>query len=324
MKTTKLFLGIGILSFIIFTYACQKDENPIFTDLVSQYELDKAIVQVNTTNASTSLQSIFNIMISDSTDRAHLCQAFVDSARFFKDNSGYFFIETYKAWVVAIVNHSLIGTNRMNIQDIYDKYFVRDLANTAKNIGYGFVEYYRENPTNKKTERKLSYVQGMPLVEWFIGAGFYGDPPKNYYKQNEANKIIVKEVTKTMAKGIGNILVRLYSDKVDQITFCQNFINYNRFFDNQSGYFFIYDLNGMNLAHGIQKNLEGKNLWDYQDTRDNYVIRDMVNIVKTQREGYYQYYWNNPVTGKEEPKTSYVTRIPGTDYFIGSGIYVEN
>ncbi len=324
MKTTKLLFCLCIFAFIVSTNSCKKDEViSVKTDLVSQYELDKRIVQVSTTNAATSLQSIFKTMISDSASRAHLCQAFVDSARFFEDNSGYFFIETYDAWVVAITNHSLIGTNRWDIQDINDKYFVRDLVNTAKNIGYGFVEYYRENPTTGEIQRKLSFVMGMPSVEWFIGAGFYGDPPEIFYEQNIAIRIIVENLSRIMAKGIGNVLVNLYPDEADQITFCQNFINYNRFFDDQSGYFFINDFDGVNLAHGVQKNLQGEYLWDLQDTQGDYFIRGLTEIAQRAGEGYYQYYWNNPISGQEELKTTFVVRIPGTDYYIGSGVYEE-
>ncbi|PLX10617.1 MAG: C50 carotenoid epsilon cyclase, partial [Marinilabiliales bacterium] len=85
----------------------------------------------------------------------------------------------------------------------------------------------------------------------------------------------------------------------------------------------IYDFNCINVAHGTQKDLQGQNLYDYQDSKGNYVIRELVNIVKTDGSGYYNYYWNNPQTGKEEAKTAIVYKVPGIDYLIGSGIYRE-
>lgn len=101
-------------------------------------------------------------------------------------------------------------------------------------------------------------------------------------------------------------------------------IDYIRFFDDQSGYFFMYDFDCVNVAHGTQKNLQGQNLYDYQDSRGNYVIRELVAIAKgPTSEGYYEYWWNNPVTGNEEPKLAYVMKVPGIDYFIGSGIYLK-
>ena len=47
----------------------------------------------------------------------------------------------------------------------------------------------------------------------------------------------------------------------------------------------------------------------------------VIGVVQSSGSGYYEYYWNNPVTGKEESKTAFVYKIPGIDYFIGSGIY---
>jgi signal transduction histidine kinase len=125
-----------------------------------------------------------------------------------------------------------------------------------------------------------------------------------------------------MAGGLGGLFTYL-DDSLLSISYCRGFIDHIRFFDNQSGYFFVYDFNAVNIAHGTQKDLQGKNLWDYQDSRGNYVLRDMINIVKTDGSGFYDYYWDNPLSGKEEAKKAYVTKIPGCDYFIGSGVYIQ-
>ena len=293
--------------------------------MVSQYELDKAIVQTNTTNVATGLNEIFSIMITDSTERAHLCQAFVYDALFYDDESGYFFIETLDdAWVVAHVNPDLIGTCRIDIQDIYGKYFIQELVSTVQYIGYGFVEYFRSNPANGETERKLSFVTGIPSADLFIGTGFYGDPPEKYYEKLEANKIITETMVITMAKGIGGIFENYYSDSLQRVEFCRNFIKHIRFFDDQSGYFFICDLDSYNVAHGTQPDFQGQNLYDLQDSHGNYIIRDMAEIAINNNSGFYEYFWDNPSTGNEETKQSFVMKIPGIDYFIGSGVYLGN
>ena len=85
----------------------------------------------------------------------------------------------------------------------------------------------------------------------------------------------------------------------------------------------MYDFNCVNVAHGTQKNLQGQNLFDYQDSKGNYVIRGLMDVVKSSGSGYYDYYWNNPVSGLEEPKKAFVYKLPGIDYFIGSGVYFE-
>ncbi|NQU32606.1 MAG: cache domain-containing protein [Bacteroidetes bacterium] len=125
-----------------------------------------------------------------------------------------------------------------------------------------------------------------------------------------------------MAQGLGGGKETM-TDSLDYVNLCREFIDHIRFFDDQSGYFFIYDFNCINVAHGTQKNLQGQNLYNYQDSQGNYVIRGLVDIVKNHGNGVYTYYWNNPVTGKDEIKNSYVIKIPHTNYFIGARYYLN-
>jgi signal transduction histidine kinase len=325
MKTkSSLIVLIVILAGLTTFYSCNCDECPTPTNQVSQYTLDKTIVETNTTNMATGFETVFSEMIPDSTDRAIFSQKFVDAARFYNDNSGYFFIETLNdAWVVAIVNHDLIGTSRINVQDINGKYFIREIVETVQYSGHGFVEYYRQNPSTEAIERKLSFVTSIPSAQWFIGTGFYGDPPEKLYDPLEAQKTILMEVTSTAAKGIAGILDSIYTTEEDQITFCQHFIDHIRFFDDGSGYFFINDFDGINIAHGADLSHQGQNDIDLQDTHGAYIIRDMITIAQNNNSGYYQYYWVNPATGTEQTKITFVIRIPNTDYFIGAGFYVK-
>lgn len=330
MKSIKTFISI-LLSIIMLTnfYSCECEEIIEPEDIapnymVSQYELDKAIVETNTTNVATGFETVFSELISDSTNRAIFSQEFVDAARFYDDNSGYFFVETLDgAWVVAIVNHALIGTSRIDIQDINGKYFIQEMVETVRYKGSGFVEYYRENPSTGAIERKLSFVTLIPSADWFIGTGFYGDPPEKLYEPFDAQKEVLLQVTSTMAKGISGILDSIYTDENSVVQFCQTMVDHISFFDNGSGYFFINDLDGINIAHGADASHQGQNDYDIQDNKGAYIIQDMIDIAKGTGSGYYQYYWNNPATGVEQIKVTYVMRIPNTDYFIGSGFYVK-
>ena len=325
MKQINIFTALLFAFFLLSTSSCKKDnpEEPNF-DVVSQYELDKAIVRISATNIATGLETLFVDEITDSVERAHLTQAFVMPVRFFNDQSGYFFVETFGTWVVAHpTKPELIGTYRMEVQDPFGKYYIKEIVSTVTYIGYGFVEYYFENPATGQLNRKLTFVKSIPSAEWFIGAGFYGDPESVYYEKNDANKIIVEEATRIMATGIGGVFAEIYSDSLERVSLCRKFIDHIRFFDDQSGYFFIYDFNCINVAHGVQKEIQGENLYNYQDSHGNYVIRDLGYIAANEGSGFYQYYWNNPVTGLEEAKIAYVERIPGTDYYVGSGFYLN-
>lgn len=54
------------------------------------------------------------------------------------------------------------------------------------------------------------------------------------------------------------------------------------------------------------------------------MIRELSSLARSRAGGgYLVYYWNNPVTKREEKKLGYVEVIPGTNIYIGSGSYVH-
>ncbi len=325
MRTLHVLILSAIIIVFFIIESCTTCDCPEYDGtFVSQYNLDKSIVEINTTNVSTGFETVFKKTIFDSTARAHFSQAFIDAARFYNDESGYFFIETLvDAWVVAHINHDLIGTSRINIIDENEKYFIRDMVETVKYSGHGYVEYYRKNPSTNIDERKVSFVTSISSANWFIGTGFYGGPSDLYYDYIVSKKTTLVEVTTTMAKGISGIFNNIYPEETQRIEFCRDFIDHIRFFDDGSGYFFIEDLNGVNIAHGANVNFQGENLLDLQDTHGAFIISDMIDIINLSGSGFYEYYWDNPASGKEDTKITYVIKIPDTDYFIGAGFYLN-
>lgn len=297
-------------------------------DGVSEYDLKKSVIEVNSVNFATGFETYFSNPTNtraefDSAYMAEICQAVINPVRYFGDESGYFFVESNKAWMVAhATKPELIGTYRYDITDINGKYYVRDMVEAITYKGYGYVDYYFENPQTGNPTNKLSFVKEIPYPEFFIGTGFYDYSNNWYYSNDEVALAIVENVTKSMAQGLSGG-IEMMTDSTDGVMFCRDFIDNIRFFDNHSGYFFIYDFNCVNVAHGTQKDLQGQNLYNYQDSHGNYVIRELVERASTYGMGYYEYYWNNPVTGNEEPKLAFVYKLPGIDYLIGSGVYFE-
>jgi cytochrome c len=66
--------------------------------------------------------------------------------------------------------------------------------------------------------------------------------------------------------------------------------------------------------------LIGKNLIDIKDQDGNYLIREMIDLVKGPGSGWVDYKWPTPQTNKIEDKSSYVEKL-GDKYFVGVGIY---
>ncbi len=92
-----------------------------------------------------------------------------------------------------------------------------------------------------------------------------------------------------------------------------------REFHDRDLYPFIYDLTGVNVAHGARPALVGKNLISLKDQDGKHLIRDMIAIATTSGSGWVDYKWPNPITNKIEDKSSYVEKLG--DYFVGVGVY---
>ena len=93
-------------------------------------------------------------------------------------------------------------------------------------------------------------------------------------------------------------------------------------FHDRDLYPFIYDMNGLNVAHGARPALVGKNLISLTDQDGKFLIQEMVGIANGPGSGWIDYKWPNPLTNKIEDKSSYIERMGG--YFVGVGVYRPN
>jgi signal transduction histidine kinase len=84
-------------------------------------------------------------------------------------------------------------------------------------------------------------------------------------------------------------------------------------------YIFAYDFDGKVLAHGGNAALVGQNLIDMKDPNGVMVIQELRKIAEGDG-GWLEYMWENPLTGKIEPKVGYVVRVDD-NWWLGSGFY---
>ena len=134
------------------------------------------------------------------------------------------------------------------------------------------------------------------------------------------NKKTAIAVVHASAVGIGEIL-RTIPDSATKVKVIRVYIDSIRFYDDKSGYFYVYNYQCINIAHGMQKNLQGKNLYNYQDVKGKYVIRALSEAAG-KGGGFVDFYWIKPGETGEKLKIGYVEPIYGTNFFIGSGVYV--
>lgn len=94
-----------------------------------------------------------------------------------------------------------------------------------------------------------------------------------------------------------------------------------RFEEDKSGYYFVY--NGtINVALPPKKELQGKDLGGLKDKNGVYLVKDLRDIAKS-GGGFVEYIWPKP-GAEDTPKLGYAEMIPGTDMWIGTGVYLDN
>lgn len=100
-------------------------------------------------------------------------------------------------------------------------------------------------------------------------------------------------------------------------------------FDNQDNkrwhykdlYLFCEKMDGMMDCHGANSALVGKNLLEMQTVDGQYFVKDCMEVARKSGSGWLNYKRGNPLTKQVEDKKVFVTKVPGYDGIIGTGIY---
>lgn len=135
------------------------------------------------------------------------------------------------------------------------------------------------------------------------------------------NKELIKTAVEIQAISLGEIVKNLKKPE-EQAAAIVAATDPIVFFADKSGYFFTYDLNGIRINVPTNKSGNGKNLYNLQDQKGNYMVQDLIKAAKG-GGGFVYYFFDKPGKGVQ-PKLSYVKMIPGTDIFVGMGVYIDN
>ena len=96
-------------------------------------------------------------------------------------------------------------------------------------------------------------------------------------------------------------------------------------FNHGRGYLFITNLEGIEELFADRPEMEGRDMLGVQGGKGEFVVRDMIEIVKSRGEGFYRYYWSKPNRqGNEFPKIAFVKLFEPYDWLIGAGEYLDD
>jgi len=85
-------------------------------------------------------------------------------------------------------------------------------------------------------------------------------------------------------------------------------------------YVFAYDMKGVNVAHGANDKLIGKDLIELKDPEGKLLIKELRDTA-AKGGGWVEYEWPHPQTKKIESKISYSKKMTNFDGFLGVGVY---
>ncbi|WP_320169100.1 cache domain-containing protein [Maridesulfovibrio sp.] len=244
----------------------------------------KRIIDTVTTQVNSIYQR-FDGILPPEVIRERI-KAVVEDAKY--DGNNYIWIHDMNNRMVVHPNKSLVGKDLSGLKDPAGTLVIAQMTDLVKKKGEGTASYLWPRPGEKKAKQKISYVKLIPELGWVVGTGSWVEDITAQMKQ---------EALAQIAK------MRLGDDK----------------------YFWINDYGPRMVMHPLKPGLNGKDISSVKDSKGKNLFVEMVDEVKNNNgEGFVKYWWDNPATGKEAPKISFVKEFKPWGWIIGMGVYVDN
>ena len=148
-------------------------------------------------------------------------------------------------------------------------------------------------------------------------------------EQNSTEETL-KKTLKTKIYDAHKVIINIYNQYKDiytkeEITLLIKIVLRDMKFNDNRGYFFIYDKNGKNIFHGLNSELEDENLIKHQDSEGVFALKESLNLLKNSDESYQTWYWKKTQEDEHEyKKIGFIKNIYELDWFIGTGEYIED
>ena len=217
----------------------------------------------------------------------------------------------YTAVIVFFVTPQ-VAEHIINLEEITGKTHLQEIATVVDSTARELKNYHENSIIEHKNQLKNITDVAYTLVEELYAS---------------SQPVAVKQHILSEVHTFQDIILKFYqknkahTSQQDMQKIIKEFVSLYRY-DGRTGYFFI-NHNTQNIVHPITPFFEGLDLVDLQDTGGKYFIRDFVNIVQTQKEGFVSYKWLNPTSNKIEEKLTYVFYFAPFDWIIGTGLYLD-
>jgi signal transduction histidine kinase/ActR/RegA family two-component response regulator len=97
-------------------------------------------------------------------------------------------------------------------------------------------------------------------------------------------------------------------------------------FNSGRGYYFMVSLQGVEMLYPVAPQLEGTNLLGLKDAKGRFVIRDEIELLRKQSEGFIFDHWRKPGSSDQmtHPKLTFIKRFEPFNAYIGTGEYLDD
>ncbi|MGM0651764.1 MAG: cache domain-containing protein, partial [Bacillota bacterium] len=104
-----------------------------------------------------------------------------------------------------------------------------------------------------------------------------------------------------------------------------NMVRSLRYGEAELDYFWIIDLDATVIVHPFRPDLEGENVYNYQDPEGLYLFQEMITTAKEKGAGHVTYSWQYyDLDDHYEEKLSYIELFEPWGWIIGTGVYLKD
>lgn len=236
---------------------------------------------------------------------------FATASSHWRQRETYIFVLDPQGNMLIHPDPVLEGKNVIDLEDVNGKPIIKGLINAATSVSekpQGWYHYQWPVPGGILPRWKSSYVRLVKAPSgnsYIVGCGVYNDKMERRFAVDA-----VREAVNVIEK-MGKAAFPLFHDPKGP-------------FLAKDEYIFVYDMNGVNLVLPPFPNLEGRNLMSFKDKQGKYVIREMLELVKTKGSGWVDYMWPKPGESVSTQKTAYVTKVRIGEQWglVGAGVYL--
>jgi len=225
-----------------------------------------------------------------------------------RNGNTYVFAVDLDGVVYAHEDTSFISKNMSGLTDPNGKLIVQWFIRKALGMNQkGWMHYLWVKPGDTVASWKTTYVKltRSPSGKvYVVGSGQYNMPMEKAFAVDAVNDAIY--------------LIRVEGDQAfDKLRDPTSEFVY------KDSYVFVLDTSYTLLVNYPFRDLEGKNLYDIQDTEGKYFFREFVQTGLEEGSGWVFYKWPKPGENTPMSKCTYVKKFlyKGKTYIVGTGIY---